>query len=92
MLILINQRREDELTGLREQLTLELAIVGEQKNAKIIQLLEELRRDNSMIRNRVDKEAEAMSIPADPQAVLDAIVGSHEETLGEIDLDAGRQP
>jgi uncharacterized membrane protein len=41
MLILATQRREDQLTQRREQLTLQLAILVEQKTAKIIQLLEE---------------------------------------------------
>lgn len=78
-LILATQRREDQLAGHREQLTLELAILGEQKSAKIIELLEEMRRDDPSLRNRVDHEATAMSLPADPQAVLDAIKDSHEE-------------
>ena len=78
-LILATQRREDQLAGHREQLTLELAILSEQKSAKIIELLEEMRRDDPSLRNRVDHEAAAMSLPADPQAVLDAIKDSHEE-------------
>ena len=69
VLILITQRREDELTQVREQLTLELAILSEQKSAKIIQLLEEMRRDNPLIENREDEEAAALSVPADPQAL-----------------------
>ena len=73
VLILTTQRREDQLAGYREQLTLELAIISEQKSAKIISLLEEMRRDSPTLRNRVDEEAVAMSIAADPQAVLDAI-------------------
>ena len=77
VLILSTQRRDDELTSYREQLTLELAILGEQKSAKIIELLEELRRDDPTIRNRIDHDAAAMSAPADPQAVLDAIKDSH---------------
>ena len=81
VLILTTQRREDQLAGYREQLTLELAILGEQKSAKIIALLEELRRDSPAIRNRVDEEAAAMSVPADPQTVLDAIKGSEELDL-----------
>ena len=85
LLILITQRREDELTQHREQLTLELAILSEQKNAKIIQLLEELRRDMPSVKNRVDLEAEALSVPADPQAVLDAIMDTHEEMLSSLD-------
>ncbi len=73
VLILTTQRRDDQLAGYREQLTLELAILGEQKSAKIIQHLEEMRRDSPHLRNRVDEEAEAMAVAADPQAVLDAI-------------------
>jgi uncharacterized membrane protein len=64
---------------LREQLNLELAILSEQKTAKVIQLPEESRRDNPLIRNRVDQEAEAMAQPADPQSVLDAIKETHDE-------------
>ena len=39
VLILATQRREYQLAQLREQLTLELAILSEQKTAKVIQLL-----------------------------------------------------
>ena len=85
VLILTTQRREDQLAGYREQLTLELAILGEQKTAKIIALLEEARRDNPNLRNRVDEEAAAMAIAADPQAVLDAIKDS-EDTVVPVDL------
>ncbi len=78
VLILTTQRREDLLAGYREQLTLELAILGEQKTAKIIALLEEMRRDNPNLRNRIDVEAAAMAVAADPQAVLDAIKESED--------------
>ena len=83
ILILTTQRREDQLAGYREQLTLELAILGEQKSAKIIALLEEMRRDNPNLRNRVDEEAAAMSVAADPQAVLDAIKENEDSPLTE---------
>jgi uncharacterized membrane protein len=43
ILILTTQRREDVLSQRRQQLMLELAILGEQKSAKTIQLLEEIR-------------------------------------------------
>lgn len=84
-LILSTQRRENTLAQHREQLTLELAILSEQKAAKIIQLLEEMRRDNPIIPDRVDPEAEAMASPADPQAVLEAIKETHAEAemIGE---------
>jgi len=79
VLILATQRREDQLTQRRELLMLELAILSEQKTAKVIHLLEESRRDNPLIRDRVDQEAEAMAQPADPQSVLDAIKEIHDE-------------
>jgi len=71
--ILITQRREDELGELREQLTLELAMLAEQKAAKTIELLEELRRDLPAVRDRSDLEAQVLAKPADPEAVLDAL-------------------
>jgi uncharacterized membrane protein len=73
VLVLATQRRDDQLARQRELLLLELASLSEQKMAKMIQLLEEARRDNPFIRNRVDQEADAMTRPADPQSVLDAI-------------------
>ncbi len=85
VLIVTTQRREEQLAGYRAQLTLELAILAEQKSAKIIALLEEMRRDHPNMRDRVDHEAAAMSVAADPQAVLDAIKGSQEAPLaGEL--------
>jgi uncharacterized membrane protein len=62
--ILTTQRREDELANRHEQLILELEMLSEQKSAKIISLLEQLRQDHPEIHNRVDKEADAMSSPA----------------------------
>jgi uncharacterized membrane protein len=75
--ILASQRRENEMADLRQQLTLELSILNEQKSAKIIALIEELRRDSANIGDRVDAEAEAMGVPNDPEAILEAIKDSH---------------
>lgn len=79
ILIFATQRREDQLAQLREQLTLELALLSEQKAAKVIQLIEELRRDIPIVHNRVDQQADAMARPADPERVLDAIKETHAE-------------
>ena len=79
VLILGTQRHADLLAQHREMLTLELTILSEQKTAKVIQLLEEVRRDNPHIRDRVDQEAAVMAQPADPQSVLDAIKETHAE-------------
>ena len=47
VLILVTQRREDRLAERREKLSLELALLNEQKSTKIIALMEELRRDKA---------------------------------------------
>src|SRR5262249_48820488 len=78
--ILTTQRREDELANRHEQLILELAILSEQKSAKIISLLEQLRQDHPEIHNRIDKEADAMSSPADSRSILEALK-HHTKTL-----------
>lgn len=88
LLILITQRRENQLSEARDQLTLELAIVNEQKSAKIIALLEEMRRDFPTLPDRPDLEAEQLSTPADPQAVLDALHTATEELLDSLPADA----
>ena len=79
VLILSTQRREGALAQLREQLTLELAILVDQKSAKTIQLLEEFRRDSPDVRDRHDAEAHVMSTPADPTSVFEAIKETHAE-------------
>jgi uncharacterized membrane protein len=73
VLILATQRRETQLADHRGQLILEMAIMAEQKSAKAIELLEESRRDNPMLVNRLDQEAQAMSTPTDHHSVLHAI-------------------
>ena len=88
VLIYATQRHDDRLTRLREQLTLELALLGEQKTAKVIQLLEELRRDTPQVHDRVDRQAEAMAEPVDPQRVIERI----KETHGEAEAVADGNP
>jgi uncharacterized membrane protein len=80
VLILASQRRADQLAQHSEHLNLELAILSEQKTAKVIELLEESRRDNPLIRNRVDQEADAMAHPADPLSLLETIKDTHAES------------
>jgi uncharacterized membrane protein len=79
VLIVTTQRRDDLLTQRRELLNLELAILSEQKTAKVVALLEELRRDSPAVRDRVDKQADVMARPADPQTVIDAIKETRSE-------------
>jgi hypothetical protein len=61
------------LADRRARLILELALLADKKSAKIIALLEEMRRDQPGIADRVDAESDAMAVPADPTSVLAAI-------------------
>ena len=47
--------------------------LSEQKIAKVVALLEELRHDSPHLHDRVDEMADEMAQPADPQSVIDAI-------------------
>ena len=82
VLILATQRHDDQLANHREQLTLELAILSEQKSAKIIELLEKIRRDSPHLANHVDEEAAAMATPSDTMAVLTALHDAHDAEEG----------
>jgi uncharacterized membrane protein len=73
VLILAAEQRADALGERRDQLTLELAILNERKTAKVIELLEELRREGAKPRVRTDAEAADMARPADPETVIAAI-------------------
>lgn len=78
VLILTTQRRADRLADHRAQLMLELIITTDRKISKIIELIEEQRRDSPTIVNRVDGEAAIMSTPSDAHAVLKAIKDASE--------------
>jgi uncharacterized membrane protein len=80
VLILTTQRGDDRLTERLELLNLELTILSEQKIAKVVALLEELRRDSPHLRDRIDELADGMAQPADPQSVIDAINKTRSES------------
>jgi uncharacterized membrane protein len=85
--ILITQNRQTHQAEQRGQLELQVNLLAEQKIAKLIGLLEELRRDLPTVRDRVDKMADAMTEPVDPHAVMSAL----EDKLGS-DSDAPPPP
>jgi uncharacterized membrane protein len=73
VLILASQRRTDRLANLREQMTLEMVLLTTQKVSKLIDLMEELRRDSPGVKNRIDLEAIEMADMPDHDTVLNAI-------------------
>ena len=82
--VLIKQNRQEKLAEQRAQLSLQLNLLSEQKIAKLIDLLEELRSDLPNVRNRHDPEAEAMKQAADPHMVMSALEETLEEELAEL--------
>jgi uncharacterized membrane protein len=86
--VLIKQNR---LAGLQEQrahLDLKVTLLTEQKAAKLIDLLEELRRDLPDVRNRHDPEAVALQQPMNPDLVLAAL--DEGKDLAESSKPAGQ--
>lgn len=69
-MVLTTQNRYAKRAAQRGNLELQVNLVAEQKIAKLISLLEELRRDLPSVRDRVDPIAEAMEESVDPHAVL----------------------
>ncbi len=73
ILVLITQNRQARLAERNAQLDLQVNLLAEQKIAKLIALVEELRQDLPTVRNRFDPEAEAMAEATNPHAVLEAL-------------------
>ncbi|MEO7719646.1 MAG: DUF1003 domain-containing protein [Capsulimonas sp.] len=73
IVILIAQNRQSKLAESRAQLDLQVNLLAEQKIAKLIALVEELRRDIPSVRDRHDPEAEAMAAATNPEEVLAAL-------------------
>jgi uncharacterized membrane protein len=71
--VLIRQTRQESFAEQRTQLMLQLNLVSEQKIAKIIALLEELRTDLPNVSDRYDAEAQVMQNAADPIEVLETL-------------------
>jgi uncharacterized membrane protein len=71
--VLIKQNRVARLAEQRAHLDLKVTLLIEQKVAKIIDLLEELRRDAPDIRDRHDAHAASLQQAMDPGQVLAAL-------------------
>jgi uncharacterized membrane protein len=79
--VLITQNRQGKIAERREQLHLQINLLAEQRTAKIIALLEELRRDLPSVQDRIDAEAQALSRAVDPQEVLATLESRMEQMV-----------
>jgi len=71
--VLIRQNRLAKLAEQRAHLDLKVTLLTEQKAAKMIDLLEELRRDLPNVKNRHDPEAVVLQRSMNPDLVLAAL-------------------
>ena len=71
--VLTNQNRLAKLDEQRELLDLKVTLLTEQKVAKLIDLIEELRRDLPNVKDRHDPEAAALQQSMNPDRVLAAL-------------------
>jgi uncharacterized membrane protein len=69
--ILITENRQGVIAEKRAQLTLHLSLANEERAAKIISLLEELRRDDPVLPDRPDEVAEQMAEATDLRTAID---------------------
>lgn len=81
--VLVQQTRQDKLAEQRSHLNLQINLLTEQKIAKLIELVEELRTDAPDIRDRYDWEAQIMQQATDPQVVLDILQENLEQSEKE---------
>jgi len=72
-LVLITANRQTRNAEERSHLDLQVNLLAEHKVAKLIALVEELRRDLPMVKDRIDHEANAMQEAVDPHAMLEAL-------------------
>ena len=77
-MVLITANRQTRNAEERSHLDLQVNLLAERKVAKLIALVEELRRDLPMVRDRIDREADAMQKAVDPAAMLAALEGTSE--------------
>jgi uncharacterized membrane protein len=73
IVILSKQNRLAKLEEQRAHLDLKVTLLTEQKVAKLIDLMEELRRDLPNVKNRHDPEATVLQQPMNPEMVLAAL-------------------
>jgi uncharacterized membrane protein len=82
VVVLIVQSRQGRLAEARSELELQVNLLAEQKIAKLIELVEGMRRDSPFMQNLEDAEVEAMKRSSDPEKILQALEGVVGETEG----------
>ena len=72
-IILITQNRQSRIEAIHAELDLQVNLLTEHKVSKLVELIEELRRDLPMVKDRRDQAAEAMQEPVDAHGMLQVL-------------------
>ncbi|HEY9826290.1 MAG TPA: DUF1003 domain-containing protein [Stenomitos sp.] len=81
--VLVRQNRQEQLADQRAEIALQVNLLSEQKITKLIELVEELRKDLPDVYNRIDFEAEMMKEAADPDLLAEALEEVLEQALDQ---------
>jgi uncharacterized membrane protein len=73
MAVMVRQNRIAQVEDSRTQLELQVNLLAEQKISKIIELLEELRRDMPDVRDRSDDHATKFQAVTNPDTIFDEL-------------------
>lgn len=84
LVVAITQSRQGRIAERNAHLDLQVSLLVDQKAAKIIELLEEMRRDLPNVKNRIDAQAEELQVAVDPTLVAAAIAERLEEAEVEL--------
>ncbi|MEH6433434.1 DUF1003 domain-containing protein [Massilia sp. DD77] len=71
--VLIRQNRMSRLANHHAHLDLQVSLLADEKTSKIIQMLEELRRDLPGVQDKPDREADELARRTDTKAVISVI-------------------
>ena len=87
VLVLKTQNRQAKLAEQRRHMDLQINLLTERKVSKVIEMLENLRRDIPLVQIIHDSEAEAMKEPIDPSTALTALNQTLKEAAREYELE-----
>ncbi|GAC1393763.1 MAG: DUF1003 domain-containing protein [Ktedonobacteraceae bacterium] len=85
--VLITQNRQEKLAEQRRHLDLQINLLTERKVSKLIELLEDLRKDIPTVQDRRDPEAQAMKESVDPHTALTSLNKTLKEAAKEYELE-----
>jgi uncharacterized membrane protein len=80
IVVLITQNRQSRRSERQKHMSLQINLIAEHKVSKLIALVEELRRDMPIVRDRFDQEAAVMAEAVDPEVMFTLL----DETLDEL--------